>query len=384
MSQSVLASRSRRLLLPRLCLAALALAINAEVAAAELFTRPQGVCPELAGHFRVTGFSHALADALERLRIRHAGFTGMEVKLGGRAEEGLKIWVREAGTGMTESQPTVVLQHGSDFTCKDGQIIFTSSEGAERRIEQDWYQGKSTVSLHRGNPRGLSIVVTFTGRQRTTLYSYDSARISLPKWGTGKTLTEVIRWPDITEPYTPPKQAVAPPPEPKALISARRMLDSNLLGNVMLAGLAVSGDSVVATLNLRYSEDVVGLEDRLHAAAIPYKVKKSPRRSNNVYHMEILVWPEGGGPGDAWHPSVSRVEQEILRMGNPMVDVKKVDDVGDAYVATLNILGHEPAENIVARLRTTTSIFSEIALISESVRADQPKIRIAQLRLRVR
>ena len=69
MGQSVLASRSCSLLLPRLSLAALVLAINAEVAAAELVTRSQGACPDVSGHFRVTEISQTQADALARLRI---------------------------------------------------------------------------------------------------------------------------------------------------------------------------------------------------------------------------------------------------------------------------------------------------------------------------
>ena len=383
MAHSAPASQSRSLLLPRLFLAALGLAIAAEVAATEAGPRSQAACPDVSGHFRVDGFSAALGEALARLGIRGAGFTGSEVRLGARAELGLRIWVKEGSTGTMPSQPTVVLQHGREFVCRDGRLIFTSSGGAGRRIEQEWYEGSSTLRIAPGNPRGLNIEVVFAGSQRAPLFSYESARISLPIPGTGRTSTDAIRWPDISEPDTTPR-AVEAKPEPKALIATRRMLDSAVLGNVVLGWLSVSGNAVRASFKAPRAEDAVRLEDRLRAAAIPYKVTQSPMWSNNGYHMEVLFWPEGGGPANVWRPSVHRVEQEIRKLGNVMVDVTKVEDIDGAYVATLSILGQEPVEKIVAQLRTTTNMFSELVLVSEWVRVDQPRIRFAQLRLRVR
>jgi hypothetical protein len=46
-----------------------------------------GSCPDVSGHYRVAGFSPALADALKALRASSAGFTSSEVKFSGRAED---------------------------------------------------------------------------------------------------------------------------------------------------------------------------------------------------------------------------------------------------------------------------------------------------------
>ncbi len=362
---------------------AVALALPAGTEAAEPSARAREACPDVTGTYRVDEFGAALGDALDALRIRSAGFTGSQVRFSGPAEERLGLWVKSGSTGALPSQPTLVLQNGADYTCKQGRIVFTREVEASRRTDQGWLEGRSTVRISRSGRGGLAIEVVFKGRQRSTLYSYDSARVSVPVPGTGQTLSEAIRWPDSAEPDTT-VQPVAPAPEPKALVSARRLLDSKVLGNVILGGLRVNGDAVVATLKVLRSEDAVNLEDRLRAAAIPYQVKVSPLWTNNAYHMEILVWPEGGGPGNAWRPSVHRVEQELLKMANPMVDVAKVETSGDTYIATLKLLGQETPENVIARLQANSSFFSEIALINESVSLAAPKVRVAQLRLRLR
>lgn len=375
--------RRPRLLASRLGLIALALALQAGSEAAEPSARAREACPDVTGTYRVADFGAAMGDAIKALGIPSAGFTGSQVRLSGPAEERLGLWVRSGSSGALPAQPTRILQNGPDYTCKEGRIVITREAEASRRTDQAWLEGRSTVRIARSGRGGLAIDVVFKGRQRSTLYSYDSARVSVPLPGTGQTLAEAIRWPDISEPDTT-AQPVAPPPEPKALVSARRMLDSKIVGNVILGGLRVNGDAVAVTLKALRSEDAVKLEDRLRAAAIPYQVKVSPVWTNNAYYLEILVWPEGGGPGNAWRPSAHRVEQELSRLANPMVDVAKVETAGDGYVATLHLMGQETPENVIARLKATTSLFSEITLINESVRIDAPKVRIAQLRLRVR
>lgn len=88
---------------------------------------------------------------------------------------------------------------------------------------------------------------------------------------------------------------VAPPPEPKLLTNARQRLNSRVLGNVVLGGLRVSGEAVLATLKAPRSTDTPALEERLRAASITYKMQVPPIWSGNTYHLEILVWPWGGG-----------------------------------------------------------------------------------------
>lgn len=383
MTRSAVALHRDHRLARQIGAAAVALALHAGSEAAEPSARAREACPDVTGTYRVEGSGSAQGDAIKALRILSAGFIGSQVRVSGPAEDRLGLWVRSGSTGPLPSQPTLVLQNGTDYVCKDGRIVIASGVEASRRTDQTWLEGQSTVRLARSGRGGLAIEVLFKGRQRSTLYSYDSARVSIPLPGTGQTLSEALRWPDASEPETT-AQPAPPPPEPKAVVSARRLLDSKVLGPVILGGLRPSGDAVAATLKVLRSEDAVRLEDRLRAAGIAYQVKVSPVWSNNAYHMEILVWPEGGGPGNAWRPSVHRVEQELRKMANPMVDVAKVETSGDAYLATLKLLGQETPENVIARLRANSSLFSEIALVNESVSLAAPKVRETQLRLRVR
>lgn len=344
-------------------------------------------CPDLSGHYRVkgTGTSRALSEALDALHARMAAFKGSEVKLDGPVAGALRVWVKSGSSGQWPASPSAVLQQGTDFSCRSGWLQLSHGAQAERRIDEGWYEGRSTAALAPAPGGGLGVQVRFRGSQRTTIYSYDSARLSVPRLGTGRTLTESMRWPDITEPVPEPPAAAAPPaPEPAAVASVRRLLGHQVLGNVMLGPLQARGDAVLVTLTALRRDDVVRLEDRLRAAAIAYRPELQPVWSNNVYQLRLLVWPPGAPAAPAARPSHLRVEHEVQRLLPPRVDVQQVQALGEGYVVSLTLLDPTPVDTLVDRLKAHAPMFREVAVLGEAVRPDAPKVRTARLLLVLR
>ena len=105
--------------------------------------------------------------------------------------------------------------------------------------------------------------------------------------------------------------------------------------------------------------------------------------TNNAWYLQLVLWPEGGGPKRAGRPSASRVQQELRSLG-PMAHADKVDEVDGAYVATVTLLGSQSVEAAVARLKANSTLFSQVELIDESMLADGSRVRTARLRLRLR
>ncbi len=353
------------------CAIVTALGLNASAYAAQ-------DCPDLAGHYRVDGFGPVLGDALQVLRLQMAGFTDSEVKITGHADTSLQFWIKSGRSSPMSSRPSRTLTRGVDYECQGASILLKGAASASRQTDQGWLEGESIVSLSRSGA-GLGLSTAFHGRERTTIYRYDSARVSIPKLGTAQRLGDAIRWPNISEPK--PVEYV-PVPESETVQAMRRLLTPSLLGGVALGGLQDSGDHVLASLNAPRSEEVSAFEDRLRAAGITYTVKREPVWSNNGYSMQFVF---GAGKGDAtpaWHPSAFRVQQEIERMQHPMVSVGQVDDEGGAYIATLDVIGMEPTEMILKRLRLNTTMFRDIEVLDDTP-TERRNLRRVRLSLRI-
>lgn len=366
----------------RAFLAAVALAAGS-VAAQERPARSAG-CPDVTGVYRAWGSGYAVADLVNALRI--TVYLGSKVQLEGRPEDGLEVRVTSSAKEALPKRPTIVLRHRQDFTCDDGRLVFKGVRNARRKTDDGWYEGSSTVRIAPAGG-GLAVEVIFSGSQRETLYSYDSARVSIPKFGSGKVYRESLRWPsdaeaEAQEPLVAPE--APPPPEAPEVVKVRELLVPKLPGNVILGTLRSSGDAVLATLTARSNADVAQLEDRLRAASIPHAMKVPPMWTNNAYYLQLLLWPGGKGPAAASRPSAHRVQQELLRAQDPMVSVRKVDDLGDGYVATLDLLGGATAESFVARLGANSVMFADIRVFSESQSAQSPGRRVARLGLVLR
>ncbi|MCC6560887.1 MAG: hypothetical protein IT478_05985 [Xanthomonadales bacterium] len=335
-------------------------------------------CPGLAGHYRVDGFGPVLGDALDALDLRMAGFTDSEVKITGRVETSLQFWIKSGGSSPMSNQPSRTLTHGVDYDCVAGAVVLKRKVSASRNSDEGWLEGSATVRLVRSGS-GLGLASEFSGRQRTTIYSYDSARISLPKFGTSRTFAESIRWPNISEPR-PFADTYVAPPESEPVQAMRRTLTASLLGSINLGGLQGGSSGVLASLHAPRSEDVIAFEDRLHAAGIAYDVTRSPIWSNNGYSMQFRFGAGGGDVKAGWHPSVFRVQHEIERMQHPMVSVSKVEVNGDVYVATLDVIGPESTEMILKRLRLNTTMFVGIEVLDD-LPTERRNLRQVRLRL---
>lgn len=346
-------------------------------------TRQAQDCPDLSGHYRVTGDGPARTEALAALHAGMAGFTGGELVLSQLPGGGLGVQTRSGPKGALTASPGGPLMAGKDFSCRNGWLVVQQTQSAARRVEEKWYEGRSTVSLRGGGPGGLAVEVRFAGGQRTTVYQYDSARISLPKPGTGTALVETLRWPDIGEPAPAETRIEPPAPEPQAVLAARRQLTPAVLGNVRLGPLKPLGDGVQVTLTASRSDDVARLEDRLRAAGLAYEMKTQPVWSNNAWTLQLLLRADGGGSKRDWRPSTHRVQQELRNLG-PMATADKVDAVDGDYVATVTLLGTQRVEDAVARLKANSTLFSQVDVIDESMRADGSRVRTARLRLRLR
>lgn len=361
----------------RACVSSIIVAAFATVAGNAARAGDSQSCPEIAGHYRVDGFGPVLGDALDLLGLRMAGFTGSEVKITGRADTALHFWIKSGSSSPMGSQPVRTLTRGSDYVCENVSIVLKGTASSSRQTDEGWLEGSSTVRLSRSGS-GLGLATEFHGRQRTTIFSYDSARVSVPKLGTARTLGDAIRWPNVSEPK--PVEYI-PIPESAQVQQIRRSLTASLLGGVNLGGLEDIGARVLASLNARSSEDVLAFEDRLRDAAIPYAVKRAPIWSNNGYSMQFVFTAAEGDAKSAWHPSEFRVLHEIERIQHPMISVSKVEDTGDVYIATLDVIGSESTETILKRLHLTTTMFSAIEVLDDTPHATARNLRIVRLRL---
>jgi hypothetical protein len=338
-------------------------------------------CPDLAGHYRVDGFGPVLGDALEALRLGTAGFTHSEVKITGDAGQTLRFFAKSGQSAPMASEPSRVLSRGEDYDCAGGALTLRGKVSSSRKTDAGFFEGHSIVRLTRSGS-GLSISTEFRGGERTTLYSYESARVSIPKLGTGRSLSEHIRWPGIDEarPLAPQSASVA---ESAQVVELRRQLNSVLAGAVRLAALKdTGGDKVHASLSASKSADIIAFEDRLRDAGLVYSMTSGPTSSNNGYYMEMLFSTAAGG-AQAWRPSPFRVQHEIERIRHPMVSVRKVQASDNAYIAELNVIGAEPVEPILQRLRANTAMFASIEVLDDRPQPDQRNLRALRLRLSV-
>jgi hypothetical protein len=345
-------------------------------------------CPDVSGHYRVvrTVDGPSMAEALEALYAGMANFIGSEIRLDGPRAGRLLVWVKSGSTGVFAASPSAELKQGIDFSCVNGWVKLARAADSSRRLDEGWYEGRSTAAITRAPRGGLLMQVDFSGRQRTTLYSYDSARISVPKLGTGRSLTESMRLPDISEPAPGSRAAGAPPPPPEhpTVAAVRQLLTAQVLGSTVLGPLRPSGEAALVILTATRSDEVLRFEDRLRAAEIAYRVEQQPIWSNNVYRMELLVWPREAASAPAARPSTLRVEHEVRRLCPPLVNVQDVQTLGEGYVVALSLMDQTSVDDLVARIKAHAPLFREVAVLGESSRPDAPKLRTARLLLTVR
>ena len=346
---------------------------------------PSG-CPDLSGHYRVDGFGPVLGDALQAMGAEMAGFRDSEVRFDMASGTELAIHWKSGGSGTLPTTPNRVLVHRADFTCSNGWLAIKRAVPATRRTDQGFFEGRSEIRMRPAPGRGLNIVAEFSGGQRETLYSYDSARISIPKLGSGRKMTESIRWPDISEAVAAVPRPSAPQsqPLPKEEAAVKGLLTHAMLGGMILGPVKPQDDAILVYLTATRSEDVVAFEDRMRDAGIGYQVRRSPFWSNNVWQLQLLMWPDSPRGARPWRPSTLRVEHELQRRRDPLVYVAKVEDKGyGGYLATLQLQGQAQLDPTISRILAAPTPFIEVAVVSEPG-AGEGGARTAKLLVRLR
>jgi hypothetical protein len=340
-------------------------------------------CPKVSGHYRVAGFGPVLGDALTIWGAEIAGSMGSEVKITGDANQGLSLFLKIGNTGVMSSQAVRLWHLNRDYRCEGGWVVFNGAVPSSRQGNQGWLEGKTELRIARDSSGGLAVATSFSGRQRTTLYSYDSARISIPKLGTGQALADSIRFPNISEP-PPASLIVIEKPEPKSVTTVRQMLTYSILGNVMVGWMEAQGDAVLVTLTARDSEAPAQFEDRLRAALIAYEMKRAPIWSNNSYNFTMLIQSTRAANQKSIKLSANRVLREMQTISHPMVYATGVIEQDDEYLATLQVLEDVSAQDIITRLKRNSSLVTDAQLVREFASPQTPKLRIVELRVRLR
>jgi hypothetical protein len=338
-------------------------------------------CPDVSGRYRVTGSKYVVEDALRALGARPSGFKEDDILLSGRPEDGVGVSIAGGGRDMPAS-PDFVLRHGATFLCKDGWLVFNRIPNARRETGKGWYQGESVVRI-RASGGELNIDIAFTGRQSATILQYETP-LNVPKPFSGASFHDTLLWPGALGKSRPASEGDRPSNEPREVLEVRAMLSATVMGNVTLGTLQPSGDAVLASLSARDNDDIARFEDRMRAASIRYVMKQPPRWTGTRYGMDLRVWPANARGAPAVRPSAHRVEQELLRSHLAMISVRKVDDVGDGYVATLSIPATASIESVIAGFKTNTKLFADIRPLNESPPVGTATLRVAQIKLWLR
>ena len=277
-------------------------------------------CPDLTGRYRI-GYKSGLepeayGGILTALRVtrRPGGDLDLEIS---SSSDGRTMAVRllASPTSPTETQqrqPHATLSFGADYDCKDGVVSLLAPFDDGRKSDNGYLEGTTVVSMRRGSGGGLAFTLQFTGVQRSTLYSYDSARISVPLPLTRRRLVETAE--------VMPAHLAPPPPDPAMV--ARKRAEELTLASLSSKVRSLTGASIGVTeakaegtlLYLRASstDAMLRIEDSLLTSDLPYEVVGEPYWAGSVYTFKILVRSERGGA--VRRPSAFRVEKELEKL----------------------------------------------------------------------
>ena len=342
--------------------------------------KDNSACPDLSGHYRVAEFGDVNDDALQALRSRMASSLDSEVRFGRGVGQNWELFIKSGATGRFPGSPSVTLRHGTDFACRDGGMELITPVRTSRKTEQGWFEGQSVVLVNRASPNGLRLTVRFSGGQRTTLYQYDSARLSLPVPGSGMRLNEGIRWPDVSEPAPPRIDNTPPAPESPSVAQTRQRLSATLLGPVILTGLKPDAQGVRTSLKATQSERVAAFEDRLRSAGMGYRVLRQPLWSNNAHEFELLILPAGSTA--AWRPSLLWVENELRRIRHPnTAETGSIQVDPQGYRVAFTLSGGTQAQDVARHIQTRSTAFAEVQVQQPVEVSSASRARTAQLLL---
>jgi hypothetical protein len=343
-----------------------------------------GSCPDLSGQYAVVGSDQLLQDVIKALHVAQVKKKGRSVVFEGVSDGELLVWMNAGNWGTWPGQPSV-LRQGQDFECVGQQLRFVVAKSGRKTDGEKWYEGQSTVSLQLLSNGELAVDVGFTGVQRVTLYSYDSANVSVPKPFSGRTFRDAMRWPTVLEPEPDPGVITETKAEESKLVGAiRGRLADIHTGNIRVGELVPTSDGVLVAVTARKGDDLFRFEDALMAAGIRYKTQIQPVWTSFGYQAELMIRPEGADPNKANQPSILRIENELRRFGPPLAEPQSIKVDGDGYLATLRLTGNRDVDYVVVRLTIYSRLFSLVERVDEPEGSELPKDRIARVRLRVR
>lgn len=334
-------------------------ALAGTAAAAELPCRP------LDGDYLVVGDGQARGDSLQALQAERAGFIDSQIRMRTDADGSLLLWFKSGAGEPFPAQASRRLNLGTDLECRNGWWqVLRPATGTWRRLDDRHLEGSSRVALARGQDGQLNLHVQFAGRERSTLYAYDSARISIGIPGTASSVAERLSWPDPTRQPAPPPAPTAPAPEPAALRELRNQLTRVLPAGVQLVALDASGSQASAQFKASRSEHVVALEDALHRAGIGYRARREPGWSGDGWHIDLQLASARPATPARWTPSLFRVAYDLDRYGDPSFVTARPSGANGDYRVVLRSPEGRSADHYIARLQHNSSLFSRIEVLS--------------------
>lgn len=319
-------------------------------------------CPDLTGRYRVAGSGPVFADTLGALELGGgAGGTQdlvIESTAGGRV---MTLGLSPALEPGRWSSPRRTLSAGAEFDCTDGWVVMRKAVNTSRKTEATYLEGSAVVRLRPSAGGSLAVELRFRGGERSTLYAYDSARVSVPKPFTGRQLVETLSWLAASEAPAPVR-----PPDP-AQVAAERTAEReeealrsklrSLIGRSLLGFVKPEPGGTRVQLRASRAEDVVDTEDRLLRSDLAYEVVREPSWYNNLHHSEIVVRP---GRAGVRRPSAFRVAAELDRLMSGTAHVVKAEREGEAYVVQVALQRGAQAADVIGRVAPRSTLVAQV------------------------
>lgn len=340
-------------------------------------------CPDLSGRYRVIGEGPALDDALKALHARPTDPRRIVLQLESVSDGELSVAIVSTASGYRSAQPNS-LQLGTDFECRSGSLIFIPLADVGRKSDEvTTYEGTSSVAVSRVPNGELAITVEFNGGERATLFSYDSARISVPKPGTRTTIRDTLRWPEADDSAI---EAITqePPEESREVRDIRQLLTDAVLAGVSVGAIVPKQGGALVSFRVSTSAELYRFEERLRAASIVYETVREPIWSNSMYFMDFLIRPSDGAARTASKPSLLRIETEMRKLAWPLANLDQVERSGGDYLATVTMQSGNTVDDLIARIKVQSGLIAQVYLIDISLPVDAVHGPRAQLKLRVR
>lgn len=312
-------------------------------------------CPDVSGRYRVAGEGPEVGEALALLGV-HGGFgkeTDLQLKSVGDGSV-LSLGVVPARDPEALPAQPRTLSRGAEFDCRDFAVVLRAKVPASRKTDSGYLEGESSLRL-KPEGRSLRLELVFNGRERSTLYAYDSARVSVPKPFTARTLTSSLSWsPASALPPLPPVPTPAQRATERGENDLRARIESLVIGHLGVVKAEAGGTRV--QLRSARAADVVATEDRLRAAGLSYEVLKEPLWYDGAHHSEILV-RSGGSPG---RPSAFRVAAELDRLMSGVAFVVKSAREGEVYVMQVDVRRDKSAAEAIARVVGRSALVDQV------------------------